>query len=145
MGNIHQFIEDVKSRKEVLYGFGHSVYKNYDPRAKIVKNLADDVFEVTGKEDLIEIAVALEKIVLSDSYFTSKKLYPNVYFYSGIIYQAMGFPPDMFPVLLMIPRVAGWLGHWKEYLDDPERKPVRPYQCYRGERERNWVGIEKRR
>ncbi len=117
--NIPQFIEDVKNRKKLLYGFGHRVYKSYDPRAKIIKQVAHEVFEVTGREELVEIAVELEKIALSDPYFIERKLYPNVDFYSGIIYKAMGFPTDMFPVLFMIPRCVGWLAHWSEFLDDP--------------------------
>lgn len=120
LNNIPQFISDVKARKKLLMGFGHRVYKNYDPRAKIVKKVfpqykkkvADEVFEICGKEPLIEIAIELEKIALSDEYFIKRKLYPNVDFYSGVIYRAMGFPTDMFPVLFTIPRVAGWLAHW---------------------------------
>ena len=110
--NIPKFIEDVKNRKQKLMGFGHRVYKNYDPRAKIVKKVADEVFEILGKEPLIEIAVELEKIALTDEYFIKRKLYPNVDFYSGVIYKAMGFPTDMFPILFTIPRMAGWLAHW---------------------------------
>lgn len=110
--NIPKFIDDVKNKRGLLYGFGHRVYKNYDPRAKLVKKVAEEVFEVTGKEELIEIAVELERIALSDPYFIERKLYPNVDFYSGIIYKAMGFPTDMFPVLFMIPRTAGWVAHW---------------------------------
>ena len=110
--NVPQFIEDVKARKKLLMGFGHRVYKNYDPRAKIVKKVAYEVFEICGKEPLIEIALELEKIALSDEFFIQRKLYPNVDFYSGVIYRAMGFPTDMFPVLFTIPRVAGWLAHW---------------------------------
>ena len=110
--NIPKFIEDVKNRKSLLYGFGHRVYKNYDPRAKIIKKVAEEVFEIVGKEELIEIAMELEKIALSDPFFIERKLYPNVDFYSGIIYKALGFPTDMFPVLFMIPRTVGWLSHW---------------------------------
>lgn len=124
--NIPQFIEDVKSKKALLFGFGHRVYKSYDPRAKIVKNLAYEVFEITGKEPLVEIALELEKIALTDPYFIERKLYPNVDFYSGVIYKAMGFPTDMFVVLFTIPRVVGWLSHWNEFLDDPENKIIRP-------------------
>ena len=142
--NIPQFIEDVKNKKGLLYGFGHRVYKNYDPRAKIVKKIAEEVFEITGKEELIEIAVELERIALSDPYFIERKLYPNVDFYSGIIYKAMGFPTDMFPVLFMIPRVVGWLAHWNEFLDDPENKIVRPRQHYVGHNTRDYVPVEKR-
>lgn len=142
--NIPQFIEDVKNKKGLLYGFGHRVYKNYDPRAKIVKKIAEEVFEITGKEELIEIAVELERIALSDPYFIERKLYPNVDFYSGIIYKAMGFPTDMFPVLFMIPRVVGWLAHWNEFLDDPENKIVRPRQHYVGHNTRDYVPADKR-
>lgn len=142
--NIPQFIEDVKNRKKLLYGFGHRVYKSYDPRAKIVKRIADEVFEITGKEELVEIAMELEKIALSDQYFIERKLYPNVDFYSGIIYKAMGFPTDMFPVLFMIPRVVGWLAHWNEFLDDPENKIIRPRQHYVGHNTRNFVPVNQR-
>ena len=110
--NIPKFIDDVKNRKSLLYGFGHRVYKNYDPRAKIIKKVAEEVFEIVGKEELIEIAMELERIALSDPFFIERKLYPNVDFYSGIIYKALGFPTDMFPVLFMIPRTVGWLSHW---------------------------------
>ena len=124
--NIPTFIEDVKNRKKKLMGFGHRVYKNYDPRAKIVKKVADEVFEILGKEPLIEIAVELERIALTDEYFIKRKLYPNVDFYSGVIYKALGFPTDMFPILFTIPRMAGWLAHWNEFQDDPENRIVRP-------------------
>lgn len=107
-------------------GFGHRVYKNYDPRAKIIKKLTDDLFNIIEREPLIEIALKLEEISLKDEYFIKKKLYPNVDFYSGIIYKALGFPTDMFPVLFAIPRVVGWLSHWKEFLSDPEKTIVRP-------------------
>lgn len=124
--NIPQFIEDVKNKKALLFGFGHRVYKSYDPRASIVKNLAGEVFKVTGKEPLVEIAMELEKIALSDEYFISRNLYPNVDFYSGVIYKSMGFPTDMFVVLFTLPRIVGWLSHWNEFLDDKENKIVRP-------------------
>jgi len=143
--NIPQFIEDVKNRKKLLFGFGHRVYKNYDPRAKIVRKIADDVFDVVGKEPLIEIAIELEKIALSDEYFIKRKLYPNVDFYSGIIYRAMGFPTDYFPVLFTIPRTAGWLAHWIEFLDDKEQKIVRPRQNYKGSGKRDYVNMEDRK
>lgn len=136
--NIPAFIEDVKNKKAKLMGFGHRVYKNYDPRAKIVKKVAEEVFEVCGKEKLIEIAMELEKIALKDPYFIEKKLYPNVDFYSGVIYKAMGFPPDFYPVLFTIPRIAGWLAHWNEFLADPDKKIVRPRQIYTGQREREY-------
>lgn len=110
--NIGKYIEEVKSKRKVLFGFGHRIYKSYDPRAKIVKRLADEVFGILGKEPLIEIAQELEKIALTDKYFIERNLYPNVDFYTGVIYKAMGFPTDMFPVLFSIPRTAGWLAHW---------------------------------
>ena len=136
--NIPQFIDDVKNKKEKLMGFGHRVYKNYDPRATIVRKVATDVFEICGKEPLIEIALELENIALNDSYFIDKKLYPNVDFYSGVIYKAMGFPADFFPVLFTIPRIAGWLAHWNEFLDDEDNKIVRPRQIYLGKRKREY-------
>lgn len=128
----------------MLFGFGHRVYKSYDPRAKIVKKVAYEVFEITGKEPLVEIAIELEKVALSDPYFIERKLYPNVDFYTGVIYKAMGFPTDMFPVLFTIPRVAGWIAHWKEFQSDPENKIVRPRQNYQGKAEQNYVDIDDR-
>ena len=144
--HIPAFIKDVKeSGGEVrLMGFGHRVYKNYDPRAKIIKRIAEEVFEVTGKNPLLEIAVELERIALSDDYFVKRKLYPNVDFYSGIIYQAMGFPVDMFPVLFAIPRVSGWLSQWNEMMDDKEQKIARPRQIYLGADRREYVPLDKR-
>lgn len=142
--NIPSYIKAVKERKKVLFGFGHRVYKSYDPRAKIVKTLADEVFSVLGKEPLIELAVELEKIALTDSYFIEKRLYPNVDFYTGVIYKAMGFPTDMFPVLFSIPRAAGWLAHWVEFNSDPENKIVRPRQNYKGARKENYVEVNSR-
>ncbi|HEY9233011.1 MAG TPA: citrate/2-methylcitrate synthase, partial [Blastocatellia bacterium] len=127
-----------------LMGFGHRVYKNYDPRAKIIKQIAHEVFEVTGKNPVIDIAIELERIALEDDYFVSRKLYPNVDFYSGIIYQAMGFPVDMFPVLFAIPRTAGWLAQWEEMLLDAEQKIARPRQIYLGHDERDYVPMEQR-
>lgn len=136
--NVPQFIADVKARKVRLMGFGHRVYRNYDPRATIIRKIAEDVFTVTGREPLIELAVALEKHALADPYFKDRKLYPNVDFYSGLIYKAMGFPTDMFPVLFTIPRTVGWLAHWNEFLDDSENKIVRPRQVYLGEGPRDY-------
>ena len=133
---IPEFIERVKRGEGRLMGFGHRVYKNYDPRARIVKRLADEVFEVTGRNPLLDIAIELERIALEDEYFISRKLYPNVDFYTGIIYQAMGFPVDMFPVLFAIPRTVGWLAQWQEMLLDPEQKIARPRQIYIGPGER---------
>jgi citrate synthase len=144
--HIPQFIKDVKtSGGEVrLMGFGHRVYKNYDPRAKIIKKMADQVFEVTGRNPLLDIALELERIALSDEYFVKRKLYPNVDFYSGLIYQAMGFPVDMFPVLFAIPRTVGWLSQWEEMLTDKEQKIARPRQVYLGAEKRDYVPVEKR-
>jgi len=139
------FVEGVKSGKGGrLMGFGHRVYKNYDPRAKIIKKLADQVFAVTETNPLLEIALELERIALEDDYFVSRKLYPNVDFYSGIIYQAMGFPVAMFPVLFAIPRTAGWLAQWQELLGDPDRRIARPRQVYTGSDEREYVPLSKR-
>ncbi|KAB2610904.1 citrate synthase [Pyrus ussuriensis x Pyrus communis] len=133
--NIPNFIEGVKNRKRKMSGFGHRVYKNYDPRAKVIRKLAEEVFSIVGRDPLIEVAVALEKAALSDEYFVKRKLYPNVDFYSGLIYRAMGFPTEFFPVLFAIPRMAGWLAHWRESLDDPDTKIMRPQQVYTG----NWL------
>ena len=123
----------MKAGEIKLMGFGHRVYKNYDPRARIIKEVADQVFEVTGRNNRIDIALELERIALSDDYFVTRKLYPNVDFYSGIIYQAMGFTPDMFTVLFAIPRAAGWLAQWSELMTDAEQKISRPRQVYLGE------------
>ena len=129
----------------MLYGFGHRVYKNYDPRARIIKQVADEVFEVKGRNPLLDIALELERIALEDEYFVSRQLYPNVDFYSGIIYQAMGFPVAMFPVLFAIPRTVGWLSQWVELLNDPDQKIARPRQIYLGERTRDFVSMNERR
>lgn len=142
--NIASYIQQVKDRKKVLYGFGHRVYKSYDPRAKIVRKIADEVFNVVGKEPIIEIAMELEKIALTDEFFISRKLYPNVDFYTGVIYKAMGFPPDMFTVLFTIPRMAGWIAHWVEFQKDPENKIARPRQLYLGKRRSNYVEMKDR-
>jgi citrate synthase len=141
--NVEAFITSVKEGKGRLQGFGHRVYKSYDPRAKIMKRTADEVFAVTGKNPLLDIALKLEEIALSDEYFTSRKLYPNVDFYSGLIYQAMGFPLEMFTVLFAIPRTAGWLAHFQELLDQ-DTKITRPRQLYVGADERNYVPISRR-
>jgi citrate synthase len=143
---VPSFITEVKtSGGEVrLMGFGHRVYKNYDPRAKIIKQMADQVFEVTGKSPLLEIALELERIALEDEYFVKRKLYPNVDFYSGLIYQAMGFPLDMFPVLFAIPRTSGWLAQWEEMLEDKDQKIARPRQVYLGSGRRDYVPLERR-
>jgi citrate synthase len=143
--NIPSFIEKVKAGHGRLMGFGHRVYKNYDPRAKIIKETADAVFSVTGKNPKLEIALELEKIALQDEYFIKRKLYPNVDFYSGIIYQAMGFTTDMFTVLFAIPRTVGWLAQWQEMLSDPEQKIARPRQIYTGYDLRHFVPMSERR
>jgi citrate synthase len=130
--NIPEFIQVVKNGEGRLMGFGHRVYKNYDPRARIIKRVADDVFEVTGRNRLLDIALELERIALEDEYFISRKLYPNVDFYSGIIYQAMGLPVAMFPVMFAIPRTVGWLAQWQEMITDPEQKIARPRQIFVG-------------
>jgi citrate synthase len=144
--HVPAFIKDVKtSGGEVrLMGFGHRVYKNYDPRAKIIKKMADQVFEVTGRNPLLDIALELERIALEDEYFIKRKLYPNVDFYSGLIYQAMGFPVDMFPVLFAIPRTSGWLAQWEELLTDPDTKIARPRQVYTGPARRDYVPLQVR-
>jgi citrate synthase len=142
--NVPEFVERVKSGDGRLMGFGHRVYKNYDPRAKIIKETADAVFEVTGRNPLLDIALELERIAHEDEYFVSRKLYPNVDFYSGLIYQALGLPTAMFPVLFAIPRTAGWLAQWLEGVADPEQKIARPRQIYTGADERDYVAIERR-
>jgi citrate synthase len=141
---VPEYIKRVKAGEFRLMGFGHRVYKNYDPRARIIKRVAGEVFEVTGKNPLLEIALELERIALEDDYFVSRKLYPNVDFYSGIIYQAMGFPVEMFPVLFAIPRTSGWIAQWQEMLLDSEQKIARPRQIYEGYDKRDFVPMEKR-
>jgi citrate synthase len=141
---IPELIKQVKAGERRLMGFGHRVYKNYDPRARIIQQIAHEVFEVTGKNPLIDIAVELERIALQDDYFVSRKLYPNVDFYSGIIYEAMRFPVDMFPVLFAIGRTPGWLAQWQEMLTDKEQKIARPRQVYTGPEQRGYVPLEKR-
>jgi citrate synthase len=142
--NIPAFVEQVKTGKGKLMGFGHRVYKNYDPRARIIKRTAEEVFKVTGRNPKLDMAIELEKIALSDEYFIKRKLYPNVDFYSGIIYQAMGFTPDMFTVLFAIPRMSGWLSQWQELLTDKEQKIARPRQIYTGGHKRQVVPIAQR-
>jgi citrate synthase len=142
--NIPDFLKGVEDGKERLMGFGHRVYKNYDPRAKIIRQATYDVFEVTGTNPLLDIAMELEKIALEDEYFTSRKLYPNVDFYSGIIYEALGMPVEMFPVLFAIGRTSGWIAQWLEMIDDPEQKIARPRQIYTGERGRDYVPLDQR-
>ncbi len=147
IGSVDQvpaFIESVKKGEGRLMGFGHRVYKSYDPRATIVKRTADEVFEITGSNPLLDIALELEAVALSDDYFTERKLYPNVDFYSGLIYQAMGFPMEMFTVLFAIPRTSGWLAHWIELLGDKEQKIARPRQKYVGPDERPYLPLDDR-
>jgi citrate synthase len=141
--NVPAFVETVKQGKVLLEGFGHRVYKNFDPRATIIKRTADDVFSVTGKNPLLDIALKLEEVALADDYFISRKLYPNVDFYSGLIYQAMGFPVEMFTVLFAIPRTSGWLAHYQELLSQ-DTKIARPRQLYIGEKERDFVPMHQR-
>ncbi|MCU1374137.1 MAG: citrate synthase [Actinomycetia bacterium] len=143
MDNVEAFVGDVKAGKGKLQGFGHRVYKNYDPRARIIKKVADEVFAITGKNPLLDIALKLEEVALADEYFTSRKLYPNVDFYSGLIYQAMGFPTEMFTVLFAIPRTSGWLSHWVELVEQ-DQKIVRPRQIYTGAAVRDYVPITAR-
>jgi len=138
------YIKKVKEGGFKLMGFGHRVYKNYDPRAKIIRWCAEQVFEVTGRNPKLEIALELERIALEDDYFVKRKLYPNVDFYSGIMYQAMGFRPEMFTVLFAIPRTAGWLAQWQEMITDPEQKIARPRQIYTGHEAREFLPMEKR-
>jgi citrate synthase len=144
VGRVPAYIERVKRGELRLMGFGHRVYKNYDPRARIIKQVADDVFKVTGLNPLLEIAVELERIALEDDFFISRRLYPNVDFYSGIIYQAMGFPVEIFPVLFAIGRMPGWLAQWEEGLNDPEQKIARPRQIYVGQEERHVLSAAER-
>ena len=141
---VPDFIKKVKGGEGRLMGFGHRVYKNYDPRAKIIKEIADQVFDVRGRNPLLDIALELERIALSDDYFIKRKLYPNVDFYSGLIYQSMGLPMDMFPVLFAIPRTSGWIAQWEEMLTDPEQKLARPKQVYLGAETRDYVPMDKR-
>jgi citrate synthase len=142
---VPEFIKKVKGGEGRLMGFGHRVYKNYDPRAKIIKQIADQVFEVMGRNPLLDIALELESIALQDDYFIKRKLYPNVDFYSGLIYQSMGLPMDMFPVLFAIPRTSGWIAQWEEMLTDADQKLARPKQVYLGAETRDYVPMEKRK
>jgi citrate synthase len=141
---VSEFIKKVKGGEGRLMGFGHRVYKNYDPRAKIIKNIADQVFEVRGRNPLLDIALELERIALEDDYFIKRKLYPNVDFYSGLIYQSMGLPMDMFPVLFAIPRTSGWIAQWEEMLTDPDQKLARPKQVYLGADKRDYLAMDRR-
>jgi citrate synthase len=146
VSKVPDFIKEVKSPEGEtrLMGFGHRVYKSYDPRAKVIKRVADEVFEVTGKNPLLDIALELERIALQDDYFVKRKLYPNVDFYSGLIYEALGFPMDFFTVLFAIPRTVGWVAQWEEMVLDPEQKIARPRQIYTGPKRRDYVPFDKR-
>jgi citrate synthase len=141
---VPKYVERAKKGEFRLMGFGHRVYKNYDPRAKAIRNVADSVFKVTGISPLLEVAVKLETVALQDDYFIEKKLYPNVDFYTGVIYEAMGFPVEMFPVLFAIGRMPGWLAQWEEGLLDEEQKIARPRQLYVGHEERSYVSLDER-
>ncbi|MDP7133635.1 MAG: citrate/2-methylcitrate synthase, partial [Planctomycetota bacterium] len=141
---VPEYVRQVKKREFRLMGFGHRVYKSYDPRARILRELAPEVFAVTGSNPLLDIAVELERIALEDEFFVERNLYPNVDFYSGILYQAMGFPVDMFPVLFAIPRTSGWLGQWEEMLEDPEQRIARPRQVYTGADTRPYLPVGER-
>jgi citrate synthase len=147
VSKVPEFITRVKNGEAgtKLMGFGHRVYKSYDPRAKVIKRVADEVFEVTGKNPLLDIAIELERIALSDDYFVKRKLYPNVDFYSGLIYEAMGFPVEMFPVLFAIPRTVGWVSQWEEMVLDPEQKIARPRQVFTGQARRDFIPVEQRK
>src|SRR5947209_2551255 len=144
LAHVPEYIKRVKAGEKRLMGFGHRVYKNYDPRAKIIKRIAYEVFELMGRNPLLEIALECERIALEDEYFVKRKLYPNVDFYSGLIYQSMGFPVSMFPVLFAIPRTSGWIAQWEEMLLDPEQKIARPRQIYLGHDKRSYVPIDRR-
>ncbi len=144
VSNVPEYMNRCKNGELRLMGFGHRVYKNYDPRARIIKKCADEVFEVTGKNPLLDVALELERIALDDEYFVKRKLYPNVDFYSGLIYQAIGLPVTMFPVLFAIPRTIGWLAQWAESLEDKDQRIQRPRQIFLGERERNYVPMSER-
>jgi citrate synthase len=143
--NIPDFLKGVEEGKERLMGFGHRVYKSFDPRATIIKSAAEDVFEVTGKKNpMLQVALELEEIALSDEYFISRKLYPNVDFYSGLIYEALGLPVEMFPVMFAIGRTSGWIANWLEQVQDPEQRIARPRQIYTGEAARDYQPLEQR-
>ncbi|QDT33654.1 citrate synthase [Thalassoglobus polymorphus] len=144
VSKVPEYMKKCKNGELRLMGFGHRVYKNYDPRARIIKKCADDVFEVTGRNPLLDVALELERIALEDEYFVKRKLYPNVDFYSGLIYQAIGLPVTMFPVLFAIPRTIGWLAQWAESLEDKEQRIQRPRQVFLGERERDYVAMDQR-
>ncbi len=144
IANVPAYVKRVKSGEKRLMGFGHRIYKNYDPRARIIKRIADEVFDVMGRNPLLDIALEVERIALQDEYFVSRKLYPNVDFYTGLIYQSMGFPVTMFPVLFAIPRTSGWIAQWEEMLLDPEQKIARPRQIFKGYDRRSYIPMDQR-
>ena len=144
VANVPAYIKRVKSGEKRLMGFGHRIYKNYDPRARIIKHIADEVFDIMGRNPLLDMALEVERIALQDEYFVTRKLYPNVDFYTGLIYQSMGFPVTMFPVLFAIPRTSGWIAQWEEMLLDPEQKIARPRQIYKGHDKRSYVVMDQR-
>jgi citrate synthase len=144
IANIPAYIKRVKAGEKKLMGFGHRIYKNYDPRARIIKKISAEVFDVMGRNPLLDIALEVERIALQDDYFVTRKLYPNVDFYTGLIYQSMGFPVTMFPVLFAIPRTSGWIAQWQEMLQDPEQKIARPRQIYTGYDKRTYVPMDQR-
>jgi citrate synthase len=144
VNNVAAYVKSVKGGEKLLMGFGHRVYKNYDPRAKIVKRIAYEVFDIMGRNPLIDIALECERIALEDEYFVKRRLYPNVDFYTGLIYQSMGFPVTMFPVLFAIPRTSGWIAQWEEMLLDPEQKISRPRQVYTGYDLRSYIPTDRR-
>ena len=141
---VPEFLEQVKEKKRMLMGFGHRIYKNHDPRSRIVKRIADGLFKEMKRDALLDVAIALEKAALEDDYFISRKLYPNVDFYTGVIYKAMGFPMEYMPVLFAVPRFSGWLAHWNEFIQDPDNKIVRPKQLYLGDRSRDFTELNFR-
>ena len=143
--NVPAFIKRVKNREERLMGFGHRVYKSYDPRAALIKRTAKEVFDVVGRNPLLDIALELERIALEEDFFVSRNLYPNVDFYSGLIYQSLGFPVEMFPVLFAIPRTVGWLAQWQEMIEDPEQRIARPRQVFTGPERREFLPLSERR
>jgi citrate synthase len=145
VAHVADFVRKVKAGEARLMGFGHRVYKSYDPRARIVRRIADEVFAATRPSPLLPVALELERIALQDEYFVSRKLYPNVDFYSGLIYEAMGLPVEMFPVMFAVPRTAGWLAQWQELLQDPEQKIARPRQIYTGPARRDYAMVGGRR
>ena len=144
VNNVAAYVKRVKAGEKLLMGFGHRVYKNYDPRARIVKKIAYEVFDLLGRNPLIDIALECERIALEDEYFVTRRLYPNVDFYTGLIYQSMGFPVTMFPVLFAIARTSGWIAQWEEMLTDPEQKIARPRQIYLGSDERSYIPMDRR-